>query len=100
MKKATGLNKLCRPPLSAVNNTDSTDHLDDETAISVKTVRSSDFLNSSDMAGRFPFISHRGYEYMLISVFRSYIHVELLKNRTAAELVRAYRATYDFYFAL
>ena len=37
---------------------------------------------------------------MLISVFRGYIHVELLKNRTAAELVRAYRATYDFYLAL
>ena len=72
---------------------------DDETANSVKIIRSSD-LNSSDMAGRFPFISHRGYEYMLISVFRGYIHVELLKNRTAAELVRAYRATYDFILRL
>ena len=37
---------------------------------------------------------------MLIFIFRGYIHVELLKTRTAAELVRAYRATYDFYFAL
>ena len=37
---------------------------------------------------------------MLFSVFRGYIHVELLKNHTAAELVRAYKATYDFYFAL
>ena len=100
VKNPPGRHKTVRPPLSAVNNADSTDPSDDETAISVKMVRSSDFLNSSDMAGRSPFISHRGYEYMLISVFRSYIHVELLKNRTAAELVRAYRATYDFYLAL
>jgi len=114
-RKPPGRHKNVRPPLSAVNNAESTEHdfledgenqkrnsdllVDDETAISIKIIRSSD-LNSSDMAGRFPFISHRGYEYMLISVFRGYIHVELLKNRTAAELVRAYRATYDFYFAL
>ena len=114
-RKPPGRHKNVRPPLSAVNNAESTKRhsledgenqkrnsdllVDDDTAISIKIIRSSD-LNSSDMAGRFPFISHRGYEYMLISVFRGYIHVELLKNRTAAELVRAYRATYDFYFAL
>ena len=37
---------------------------------------------------------------MLVSVFRGYIHVEMLKNRQGGEIVSAYRATYDFYTSL
>ena len=31
--------------------------------------------NSSDLTRKFPFISRRGYSYMLISIYRGYIHV-------------------------
>jgi hypothetical protein len=55
-----------------------------------------EFLNSSDMPGRFTHVSHRGYEYVLISVFRGYIHAEPLKSRQQADLLSAYRDTYFF----
>jgi hypothetical protein len=53
--------------------------------------------NYSDITGRFPHISYRGFQYMLLSVFRGYVHVEPLKNREAAEIVRGYRATFEFF---
>ena len=66
-------------------------------SISTSVLRTSSAINYSDMPGRFPFPSHLGHEYMLLSVFRGYIHIELMKNREGPELVRAYRATYDFF---
>ena len=62
-----------------------------------KVLKSSDLTNYSDMPGRFPYISYRGYEYMLVSVYRGAIHVELMKNRSATEYVRAYRETFEYY---
>ena len=53
--------------------------------------------NSSDLTGKFPFISRRGYSYMLISIYRGYIHVELMKDKSAAEYIRAMRLTYLFF---
>jgi hypothetical protein len=69
-------------------------------SISVKVIRCKDDINYSDMPGRFPFASHLGHEYMLVSLYRGYIHVELMKSREGAELVRAYRATYVFFSRL
>jgi hypothetical protein len=54
-------------------------------------------MNSSDMPGRFTHVSHRGYEYILISVYRGYIHAEPLKSRQGADLLSAYRNTYSFF---
>jgi len=42
-------------------------------SVLTKLVTRQEFLNSSDMPDRFPYISHRGYAYMLISVFKGYI---------------------------
>jgi hypothetical protein len=53
--------------------------------------------NSSDLTGKFPFISQRGYSYMLISIYRGYIHVELMKDKSAAEYLRAMRLIYLFF---
>jgi len=53
--------------------------------------------NSSDLTGRFPYISRRGYQYMLISIYLGYIHIELMKNRSAAEYARAMRLTYLYF---
>jgi hypothetical protein len=56
-----------------------------------------EFLNSSDMPGRFTHVSYRGYEYILVSVFRGYVHAEPLRSRQQSDLVGAYRATYKFF---
>ena len=69
----------------------------DHNLVFTKISRRADFLNSSDMPGRFTHVSHRGYEYVLISVYRGYIHAEPLKSRQGAELISAYRATYSFF---
>ena len=49
------------------------------------------------MPGKFPYVSYRDFEYLLISVFRGYIHAEPLANRQKANLTAAYRATYKFF---
>ena len=53
--------------------------------------------NASDLTGKFPYISRRGFMYQLISIYRSYIHVELMKDKSAAEYLRAMRLTYLFF---
>ena len=58
-----------------------------------------DEANHSDLTGKFPLSSRRGFVYFLISVWRGYIHVELLKSRTASEYLRAYSATLEFFQA-
>ena len=68
--------------------------------IFTKLRKSNELLNSSDMPGRFTHVSYRGYEYMLISIFRGYIHAEPLKSRQAADLTAAYRSTYNFFSEL
>jgi len=53
----------------------------------------------ADLAGRFPYKSKRGKQY--IAVFfneeTNYIHFELLCNRSAAEIAKAYKAAIDFF---
>ncbi len=86
-----------RIPLVLFDQSEADDEKEYLDCIFSRTMRTTDFLNSSDMAGRFPYVSHRGYEYIMVSVFRNYIHVELLQNRTASEVTRVYKATYTFY---
>ena len=45
-----------------------------------------------DVTGRFPFQSEEGFEYMLVTVYKNYIHVEPMKDRTAPSYVKAYRS--------
>ena len=92
--------KTSSPPPPTYTDDEAADELQYSDYIFAKIQRTSELLNSSDMAGRFTHISYRGYEYMLVSVFRGYIHVEILKNRQGGEIVSAYRATYDFYTSL
>ena len=75
----------------------SDDYLSDSDHIFTQLSTRTDFLNSSDMPGRFTHISYRGYEYILISVFRGYIHAEPLKSRQSSDLISAYRSTYSFF---
>ena len=50
-----------------------------------------------DATGRFPFQSEEGYEYMLVSVYKNYIHVEPMVDRRAPSYVAAYRSTINFF---
>jgi hypothetical protein len=52
-----------------------------------------------DATGRFPFQSEEGYEYMLVSVYKNYIHVEPMVDRRAPSYVTAYRSTINFFRA-
>jgi hypothetical protein len=55
------------------------------------------FALYSDATGRFPFESFKGNNYILVSVFLNYIHVEPLPDRSAASYVKAFRATINFF---
>lgn len=54
-------------------------------------------LCSADLTGRFPVSSRRGHQYFLVSVWNGYIHFELLTSRASASLVKAYKATLQFF---
>lgn len=55
--------------------------------------------NFTDLTGRFPYRSARGMEYMLIMFNEdgNYIHVELMRDRKAAEYARAYAQGLAFF---
>jgi hypothetical protein len=54
-------------------------------------------VNSSDLTSRFPVTSRGGYSYFLVSIFNGYIHSELMRSRSKAEYVRAFKATLEFF---
>jgi len=51
----------------------------------------------ADAAGRYPIPSFDGDEYMLIVVFKNYIHVETMRDRSSSSYVKAYRRAIEFY---
>jgi hypothetical protein len=51
----------------------------------------------ADAAGRFPHISSRGNQYILITVYHGYIHGEIMTSRTSASYVTAYTSSVDFF---
>ena len=50
-----------------------------------------------DATGKFPFESEEGYQYMLVSVYKNYIHVEPVTDRNAKSYITAYRNTINFF---
>ena len=84
-------------PPNTQNPDESSDKHRYRNSISTVINRTSETINYSDMPGRFPFTSHHGHEYMLLSVYRGYIHTDLMKSREGPDLVRAYRATYTLF---
>ena len=51
----------------------------------------------SDLPGAFPVRAKDGTQYLLLSVYKGYIHVEPSASRTTAHLCSAYLATYQFF---
>ena len=56
-----------------------------------------DEANHSDLTGRFPITSRRGFAYILVSVWRGYIHADLLKSRSSTDYVEAFRNALQFF---
>ena len=57
-----------------------------------------DGIVHADMAGgKFPVLSRRGYQYLLICVCEGYIHFELMKSRTADAYLLAYSSMISFF---
>ncbi len=50
-----------------------------------------------DATGRYPEPSIDGFEYLLIFVYKNYIHVELLRDRSAKSYILAYTAALAFF---
>ena len=69
---------------------------DEDEHVFTKLVRS-DESSHSDLTGKFPLTSRRGFSYILISVWRGYIHADLLKSRSAADYVKAYDSALTFF---
>jgi hypothetical protein len=51
----------------------------------------------SDLPGRFPVRAKDGSEYLLLSVYKNYIHAETLPDRSGTHLCAAYAATHTFF---
>ena len=84
------------PPMDAANLT----HIIDDSAdpnLCFQVLSVDEWRNSSDATGKFPFSTMSGWNYILVSTLKGYVHMELLRDRSAAEYRRAYVAMYAFY---
>ncbi len=54
----------------------------------------------SDLIGRFPATAMDGSQYILLSVYKRYIHIELLPSRSEAAIIDAYSRTYQWFYQL
>ena len=50
-----------------------------------------------DATGKFPFTSYDNSAYVLICVYKNYIHAETMPDRTAPSYVAAYRSAFKFF---
>ena len=78
-------------------------HLDDDTdqsQLCFQVMTREEFMNSSDATGKFPFETLSGWNYILVSTMKGYVHLQLLRSRKAPEYRRAYKEMYTFYASL
>jgi hypothetical protein len=54
----------------------------------------------SDLTGRFPATAIDGSQYLVLSVYKKYIHIELLASRTESVIIDAYSRTYQWFSQL
>jgi hypothetical protein len=54
----------------------------------------------SDLTGRFPTTAMDGSQYILLSVYKRYIPIELLASRSESAIIDAYSRTYKCFFQL
>ncbi len=51
----------------------------------------------SDLTGRFPATAIDGSQYLLLLVYKKYIHIELLASRAESSIIDAYSRTYQWF---
>ncbi len=49
----------------------------------------------SDLTGRFPVTARDGSQYILLSVYKRYIHLELLASRSDSAIIDAFSRTHQ-----
>ena len=54
----------------------------------------------SDLTGRFPATARDGSQYILLSVYKRYIHLELLASRSDAAIIDAFTRTHQWFIQL
>lgn len=69
---------------------------EDDNHVFIKLIKV-DEATHSDLTGAFPIRSKRGFLYCLVSVWRGYIHIELLKSKESSNLITAYAASLQFF---
>ena len=102
MHSANGLSTEL-PHSQPLNLTEALHHYDPDdlpdTVLRCRVQPSSEFRRDaifSDLPGRFPVPAKNRTEYLLLSVYKGYIHVEPLVSRSTTHLCAGYLATYLF----
>jgi transposase len=87
-----------RPTDTSDNDTEDNDAVEEDEFFDVytKLVAASD-INHSDLTGRFPTTSRRGNQYLLVSVWNGYVHMEPQASRADAEYLKSFKATIEFF---
>jgi hypothetical protein len=67
----------------------------DEDEVFTLVMHRSEAENHSDATGRLPVASYRGNNYILVSVYKNYIHAEPMPSREKESYIEAYRKTYQ-----
>jgi hypothetical protein len=62
-----------------------------------QVIGAQELMNSSDATGRLPITTKSGWDYILVSTLNGYVHLQLLRDRSKEEYVRAYKLMYDYY---
>jgi hypothetical protein len=91
-------NDLTKTTLSPIENLDHYPrHNRPDIVLRAKVLHTSEFRHHalfSDPTGRFPVTAKDGSQYLLVSVYKKYIHVEPMPSRTASALQQAYTTTH------
>ena len=78
---------------------DTVDEDFDDPDICVKTYDPNDPIHA-DLTAKFPVVSRKGNQYLLIACWHGYCHFELMPSRTAGSYVQAYTKVLAFFRGL
>ena len=81
------------PPSDELDDSDDTDV---DTSVHFRFFDRDDAM-FADATGQFPETSRHGSEYMVVFVFKNYIHIECMPSRTAKSFVNAFISAFSFF---
>ena len=85
----------CAPQLDDYEDNDTYDP-EEGRVVFTKIIPASDILHS-DATGRMPVPSRRGTQYVLVSCWNNYLHLEPMTSRSKGEYARVFKLTYEFF---